>query len=281
MFGPHSTLRRKYDRLTRQQKIIIGSTVGGGFLLFILIASIFHERIIEYFKPLAEKYTRRPGGFLVPSFMLMLACIPPILGHELISFLTGFVYGNVGFLIVIISTALGETILFLSFRHFLTSRLVSFRKKYKDYDIFVRIIEEGGTYMIVAIRCSAVPSHFSTPLFASIEEIEYKTWLICFFISSFSLYPPVYLGWLLKRGESSRITPWLLTTAVLVTASVCVYIWIQYRRHKSARPVHDVPVDEEAGLSEADHQNLLDDFEMPEEPVEGSPRESFSKTRNA
>lgn len=270
-------LRRKFNSLTKRQRIIIASSLGGSFLLIVLLGAIFHERIIEYFKPLAEKYTRRKGGFLVPSIILMIVSIPPFLGHELISFLTGFVYGNVGFLIVVISTTIGESLLFLSFRHFFTSRLASFRLKYQDYDIFVRVIEEGGPYMILAIRCSAIPSHFSTPLFASIEAIEYKTWLYCCLISSFSLYPPVYFGWLLKRGESSRATPWLLSIAALITISVGFYIWIQYKRHKSLHRVQTLTSDLETSSPPlGDHLALLEDFEIPEEASEQS-RESFTK----
>lgn len=228
-----SYVRTRLRDLTPRQRTYIYTACGSCFFLIVLLSIIFHERIINWAKPLAERYTQRPGGFLVPSFLLILVSIPPLFGHELISFLTGFVYGNIGFLIVVISTTLGESLLFLSFRHLFTSRVSRFRDKYKDYDIFVRVIEEGGYYMIFAIRCSAIPSHFSTPLFASIEAIEYRTWLICCLASSFSLYPPVYLGWLLKRGESSSATPWLLAIGLLVTVGVGGWIYVRYRRHKA------------------------------------------------
>lgn len=228
-------IRTRFNKLTRRQKLILGGSIAGVSFLVVLLSAIFHTRIINWAKPLAEKYTRRPGGFLVPSILLMLVSIPPLFGHELISFLTGFVYGNSGFIIVVISTTIGESLLFLSFRHLFTSKIAAFREQYKDYDIFVRVIEEGGQYMILAIRCSAIPSHFSTPLFASIEAIEYKTWLICCLVSSFSLYPPVYFGWLLKRGESSSITPWLLTFGFGITLLVGLYIWMQYKHHKAVQ----------------------------------------------
>lgn len=271
-------IRQKYTSLTRKQKLILGGSLGGTFLLIVLLGTIFHAQIIEYLKPLAEKYTRRPGGFLVPSLMLMIVSIPPLLGHELVSFLTGFVYGNVGFLIVVISTTIGESLLFLSFRHFLTEKLIKFRLKYKDYDIFVRVIEEGGPYMIFAIRCSAIPSHFSTPLFASIEAIEYKTWLLCCLASCFSLYPPVYFGWLLKRGESSKATPWLLSIAAIITVSVGLYIYIQYRRQKAAYQIDDITHDLEATADVEDLQSsLLADYNRHVYDDHVSPRESADK----
>lgn len=262
-------LKSRYSKLTTHQKIVIGSSLGGFFVLGVLLSIVFHERIINWAKPLAEKYTQRPGGFLVPSILLMIVSIPPLFGYELISFLTGFVYGNLGFLIVVISTTLGESLLFLSFRHFFTGRLASFRAKYKDYDIFVRVIEEGGSYMIFAIRCSAIPSHFSTPLFASIEGIEFRSWLLCCLGSSFSLYPPVYFGWLLKRGESSSATGWLLTIGLLSTVIVGLYIYIQYRRHKAA---HMAAIMDDRLLPDA-----TDEFEILDEDVQEDEENSMGR----
>lgn len=216
---------------------------------------------------------------MVPSVLLMLVSIPPLFGHEIISFLTGFVYGNVGFLIVVFSTTIGESLLFLSFRHLFTSKITAFREQYKDYDIFVRVIEEGGSYMIFAIRCSAIPSHFSTPLFASMEAIEYKTWLICCLISSFSLYPPVYFGWLLKRGESSRATPWLLTFGFGITVLVGLYIYMQYRHHKAVQAADRA--DLEASLmpiaepNEDDIFNLAEDGEDDDASADGTTSDIF------
>lgn len=243
-----ASLRARFSKLSKQQKLVlIGCIAGTGFLV-LLLSLIFHERIIDWAKPLAERYTRRRGGFLVPSILLIIVSIPPFFGHELISFLTGFVYGNVGVIIVIISTTIGESILFLSFRHLFTSKMTEFRDKYKDYDIFVRVIEEGGPYMIFAIRCSAIPSHFSTPLLASIAAIEFKTWLICCLVSCWTEYPPVYFGWLLKRGESSKATSWLLAIGAIITISVGLYIYIQYRHHKA---VHEADMaDLESSLLE-------------------------------
>lgn len=262
-FSTLKWIRTRFNKLTHRQKIIFGSSIAGTFFLILLISAIFHTRIINWAKPLAEKYTQRPGGFLVPSILLMLVSIPPLFGHELISFLTGFVYGNLGFLIVVFSITLGESLLFLSFRHLFTGKIATFREQYKDYDIFVRVIEEGGAYMIFAIRCSAIPSHFSTPLFASIEAIEYKTWLICCLASSFSLYPPVYFGWLLKRGESSKATPWLLTFGFSITLLVGLYIWAQYRRHKAVQAADTADI--EASLISTNGDLADDLFDVPED----------------
>lgn len=248
--------RAQWDKLSAKRKRTTVYSVVGFFGSLVILSIIFHARILEWAKPIAQKYTQKPGGFLLPSLLLVVVSFPPLFGHEFISLLTGFIYGNIGFLIVLISTTLGESLLFLSFRHFFKHRLGAFRAKYEDYNIFVRVIEEGGPLMLFAIRTSAIPSHFSTPLFASIDAIEYKVWLLCCLGSSFSLYPPVYFGWLLQRGQSSNATPWLLTIAALITVSVGLYIYIQYRRHKKASQVNTMTRDLEAtDLLAADFQH--------------------------
>lgn len=256
-------LRRQWDKLTAKQKRTTLITVGSVFIAFVLLSFIFHERILDWAKPIAQKYTQKPGGFLLPSLLLIIVSIPPLFGHEFISFLTGFIYGNIGFLIVVISTTLGESLLFLSFRHFFKHKLIAFRAKYENYDIFVRVIEESGAIMILAIRTSAIPSHFSTPLFASVETIEYKTWLICCLASSFSLYPPVYFGWLLQRGQSSNATPWLLAIGAFMTIFVGLYIYVQYRRHKNAMQVDVLTRDLEA--TDRLVQHTFEDFDISDE----------------
>ncbi len=127
------------------------------------------------------------GAFLIPSILMVFVSFPPLFGHEAIAILTGFVYGKLlGFLIVVLSSLLGETLLFLSFRYFLRRRIADFRERHRNnYGVFVQVVEQGGFPMLMAIRLSAIPSHFSTPLFASIDTLEYKRWLLAALASSF------------------------------------------------------------------------------------------------
>ncbi|ORY76691.1 hypothetical protein BCR37DRAFT_415468 [Protomyces lactucae-debilis] len=229
-----AAVQRRYNKLSRRQKMIAAGSIVGTFALVMLLTIIFHKRILDWAKPLAQKYTQRPGGFLLPSCLLIVVSFPPLFGTEFISILTGFVYGNLGFLIVLVATTIGDSLLFLSFRYAFRSKLAAFKEQYQNYAIFVSVIEEGGFPMLLAIRFSAVPSHFSTPLFASVLSIEYRYWLLAVVLSSPGLYPPVYFGWLLQRGQSSQATPWLIGIAGLITLGVGAYIYVEYRRHQKA-----------------------------------------------
>jgi hypothetical protein len=122
----------------------------------------------------------------------------------LMSRLTGFVWSiPIAFLLVFIGSILGESLLFLSFRHFLHSRIVQFRKEHEDnYGTIVLVINQHKRWMIFLIRLSAIPvlnsmfrkvnnvkGHFSTPLFSSIDEIEYREWLYMVIATSWKVTP--------------------------------------------------------------------------------------------
>lgn len=117
-------------------------------------------------------------------------CTLPFPTEVLTVSLTGFVWNiPVAFLLVATGSIAGESLLFLSFRHFFHSRIVQFRKEHEEnYGTIVQVINQHKRWMVFLIRLSAIPvysfyfqaknqGHFSTPLFASIDEIEYREWL--------------------------------------------------------------------------------------------------------
>ena len=173
-----------------------------------------------------------PFAFVVPAFLLMLVSFPPLFGHELLSILTGFVWGEVyGFLIVAIGTLTGESLLFISFRHFFKERAVEFRQTHdKTYGSLVEIIEKGGFLMVLLVRLSALPSHFSTPLFATIPQIEFHKWLLAAMMSSFKFWVSVYLGNMLKAGQDSVVGVVFLVISLIVTIIVGMYIYYEWRK---------------------------------------------------
>ena len=77
--------------------------------------------------------------------------------------LTGFVWSlPVAFLLVLTGSILGESLLFLSFRHFFHDRIVVFRKEHEEnYGTMVQVINQHKRWMVFLIRLSAIP----VPLF--------------------------------------------------------------------------------------------------------------------
>src|SRR5271156_488959 len=79
--------------------------------------------------------------------------------HLLIFSLTGIVWSiPVAFLLVALGSIAGESLLFLSFRHFFHSRIVQFRNEHQDnYGTIVQVISQHKRWMIFLIRLSAIP----------------------------------------------------------------------------------------------------------------------------
>ena len=72
----------------------------------------------------------------------------------------------VAFLLVATGSIVGESLLFLSFRHFFHNRIVKFRKEHEEnYGTMVQVINQHKRWMIFLIRLSAIPVHPS--LFSS------------------------------------------------------------------------------------------------------------------
>jgi hypothetical protein len=73
--------------------------------------------------------------------------------------LTGFVWPiPIAFLLVFGGSVLGESLLFLSFRHFFHNRIVKFRKEHEEnYGTIVLVINQHKRWMVFLIRLSAIP----------------------------------------------------------------------------------------------------------------------------
>ena len=114
--------------------------------------------------------------------------------------LTGFVWSlPVAFLLVVTGSILGESLLFLSFRHFLHDRIVLFRKEHEEnYGTMVQVINQHKRWMVFLIRLSAIPvwTHYLTYLIPCSLR---NTCLYCYmvFFSSTRLLCVLLSGYLL------------------------------------------------------------------------------------
>lgn len=106
-------------------------------------------------------------------------------------------------------------------------------KHIQRYEIMQEIIERGGFLMICLIRLSALPSHFTTPLFASTDSVKFTRWLLAAVITSFRGLPPIIVGKLLKNErEDKRISSIVLIVTVAITILTVSYIYWEYRKVK-------------------------------------------------
>ncbi|BFZ64545.1 hypothetical protein YB2330_005692 [Saitoella coloradoensis] len=222
-----------WHKLSKPQKIGI---IISCLLLIPLIVLVFtyHHKIVTYLTPYARHVQSLSWGFLIPGLLCFILSFPPLFGHEIIAVLTGFVYGPwVGWGVIAVSTFLAECVLFVIFRRFFRERCLAFRRGHpRDWAVFCRVVEEGGWWMLVLIRLSAIPGHFSTLGFASMEGISFWAMASAAAVSTPKMFLPVYVGYLLAlSGSEDRKTSPVEYVVFAVTGVLTLAIggWIYWK----------------------------------------------------
>lgn len=115
-------------------------------------------QIVAWLTPFANRMKSLPAGWTVPIAALFVLSFPPLFGQEIICLLVGVVWGlGAGFGIVMAGTLIGDLANFYAFRYCLRGRAVKFEESSANYASLTHIVREGGFFLIVVIRLSAVP----------------------------------------------------------------------------------------------------------------------------
>jgi uncharacterized membrane protein YdjX (TVP38/TMEM64 family) len=175
-----------------------------------------------------------PAGWLIPIVILFILSFPPLFGHEIIALLCGVVWGLwLGFAIVAAGTFLGEIGTWYAFMYTLRRKATELERKNLNYGALARLTRDGGFWIVLIIRLSAIPSHFSTAVFSTCNV---KFWH--FFVATFLSLPKqiflVYLGVLLVQEKESNVVQNVMFGAVFVVSMVlAVYMWIKMKKVKT------------------------------------------------
>lgn len=248
----------KYKALPTGKKILYTALF---VVIHILgIAFLFLSKKIEAdLEPLAAKMDKTPGAFLILGALIAIVSIPPLFGHEILALVAGYVYGaTYGFLILTISSIIGESGVYFGFRYWFIGALDSYREKHaKNYGVFVAVVEDGGILMLWFIRMSVIPPHFSTPLFSSLRTITWWKWMVANIAASpVKFFPPVYLGTLLRsKSNNSIVGDIVFAVSTLVTVGVLWHINKAYKAKKAEakeRELEEAAAEIKANNIEAD-----------------------------
>lgn len=114
----------------------------------------------------------------------------------------------------------------------LRRKAIELERKNLNYGALARLTRDGGFWIVLVIRLSAIPSHFSTAVFSTCNV---KFWH--FFVATFLSLPKqiflVYLGVLLVQQKESDVVQSVMFGAVFVVTIVLgVYIWFKMRKIK-------------------------------------------------
>jgi uncharacterized membrane protein YdjX (TVP38/TMEM64 family) len=201
-----------------------------GILLAVatVLISLNHDKVVHALLPITEKIHALPAGWLIPIAVLIIISFPPLFGHELVAILCGIVYGLwPGFGVVAAGTFLGEIGTWFAFRRLFARRAARLERTNLNYGALARMTRDGGFPVVLVIRLSVVPSHFSTAVFATCDV---KFWYFC--VATFLTLPKqivlVYLGVLFVNQQTGAVEKGLIF-GVGGAATVVLGIWVWWR----------------------------------------------------
>ncbi|KAF8171216.1 hypothetical protein K438DRAFT_1729354 [Mycena galopus ATCC 62051] len=222
---------------TTKQKIIFYSVVA--VLLTIgIVFSIETKNIVHALQPESKWMTSHPAAFLIPIAIVVILTFPPLFGQEIVIMFVGATYTlPAACAIAAVATLLGEVANFFVFKYACKARGEKIEKTNLQFGLMAHVVRKGGFLIILIIRYSAIPPHFSTTVFASIG-ISFWIFLAATVLSLPKHLVPVFVGYVMQpsvnnNGTVKTIDDLVVVVGVVVT--IVAYIWVQ-RQLKAATP---------------------------------------------
>lgn len=105
---------------------------------------------------------------MLPVAFSIACCVPPLsVGAEVMAILIGYHYEFDSFWIMLIPTVAGETLAYLIVKRLCLSRSEAFAQTKSKCACLAKTVQDGGFKMILLARCSIVPPHTTTAVFAT------------------------------------------------------------------------------------------------------------------
>ncbi|KAK7460533.1 hypothetical protein VKT23_009254 [Stygiomarasmius scandens] len=209
-------------------------------LVITALVTLYHEQIVHWLTPVTQELQKLKFGWLVPIGILFVISFPPLFGHEIVAILCGLVWGLwIGFGIVSAGTFLGEVGNYYAFRYICTARGEKMEKNKISYACLARVVRDGGFWIALIARYSAIPGHFTTAVFSTCG-MGIFVFSIAAILSMPKQLITVYLGVILEQSSSGTedtkskiISRVVLTVTVLVTV---VAMWYILRKMNQVKP---------------------------------------------
>ncbi|KAK0724849.1 snare associated Golgi protein-domain-containing protein [Lasiosphaeris hirsuta] len=199
-------------------------------IILTILITINHDQVVAYLRPFSEKVRGLPAGWLIPIAILIVISFPPLFGHEIVALLCGVVYGLwIGFGIVAAGTFIGEIGTWFAFQYLFRRRGEKLERTNLNYGALARLTRDGGFWIVLIIRFSAIPSHFSTAVFSTCG-VNFWSFAIATLLTLPKQIFLVYLGVLLLEPNPDHSAKNIVFgVAFAVTIFMAVYIYYKMR----------------------------------------------------
>lgn len=222
-----------WKKLLLSPKYIPWHILGIAIAVITVLITIHHDQVVDKLRPFGEKVRDIPAGWLIPIAILIVISFPPLFGHEIIALLCGVIYGLwIGFGIVAAGTFFGEVGTWFAFKYALRRRAQKLERTNLNYGALARLTRDGGFWIVLVIRFSVIPSHFSTAVFSTCD-VNFWYFAIATFLTLPKQIILVYFGVLLvQESGSDLIKDVVLGITFLITIVLAVWIWFKMKTIK-------------------------------------------------
>jgi uncharacterized membrane protein YdjX (TVP38/TMEM64 family) len=128
-----------------------------------------------------------------------------------------------------IATTVGT---WFAFKHLFRSTAIKLERTNLNYGAMARLTRDGGFFIVLIIRLSAIPAHFSTAVFSTCD-VKFWHFVVATLLSLPKQIFLVYLGVLLVQDSNDSAIKTIMFGAVFViTVAMGVWIWIKMAKIK-------------------------------------------------
>ncbi|KAJ6558111.1 snare associated Golgi protein-domain-containing protein [Mycena capillaripes] len=206
-------------------------------LAAVIVISVEHENIIKGLSPVTDWLARTKAGFLIPIVILIVMSFPPLFGHEIVAMLAGVTWSlPAAFAIVAVGTLLGEIANYFTFKYFCTARGEKMEKKQLSYALLAHVVRQGGFWVVLVIRFSAIPPHFATAVFSTVG-ISFWVFTAAAILSLPKSFAPVYVGYAMRPDNTNSSSTLVehIVLAITLVITIGALLWIR-RLQEAAKP---------------------------------------------
>lgn len=158
-----------------------------------------------------------------------------------------------------------------AFKYAFRSKALKLERTNLNYGALARLTRDGGFFIVLVIRLSAIPAHFSTAVFSTCD-VKFWHFVVATFFSLPKQIFLVYLGVLLLQQSNDDVIKTVMFTAVfIITIAMGIWIYLkmrtikkllleeqEMRRVKKAEAVELVPSPESAYQRRYDEESATE-----------------------
>jgi uncharacterized membrane protein YdjX (TVP38/TMEM64 family) len=115
---------------------------------------VYHKDFERWVQPLADwLQARKAWSWVIPVAILVVLCIPPLFGHEVVFIVVGLTFSlGEGIGIASAGMIIGEALCFLLFKYIFTGYVDRKRAKEIKWEATARVCQEAGFWGVMVIR---------------------------------------------------------------------------------------------------------------------------------